>query len=47
MNQHHTHVEAVEQGDVLHNAGEVLVQQCVAIKHDDNGFIPVCVDVRG
>ena len=45
MNQHQAHAQAVEQGDIVNDIGEVFVLRSLSPQHQHKGLAPVCVDV--
>ena len=45
VHQHQSHPQAAEQGDVVENAGKVLVLGHLAPQHQHEGLAPVRIDV--
>jgi hypothetical protein len=44
-NQHQTYAQAIEQGDVVNDVGEVFVLRNRAPQHQHKGLASMCVDV--
>ena len=45
VNQHKTHTQGVEQGDVVDDAGYLLALDKAAIDQDNKGFFPMRMDI--
>jgi hypothetical protein len=47
VDQHQANAQAVQQHQVMNDVAEVRVLNAVARKHDDEGAIPVGIDIGG
>ena len=46
MHQHHTDTQTLQQGNIMHCAVEVAMQNRITAESDNKGFAPVGMDIR-